>query len=579
MEQYTTGGGSRREYDFGRQRSSSMSAAAACDSDWRFEGYSTKSGTASSALMAAAASSSSSSSSSSPSASSSILDYGREVPLRKSPTSRRKLTICHLDQPPLPLQPTLEQVPEARKSTMRSPDPLQERLGLRSRVSERHPPPKALSPLGSEGTSRGDMKPWAEVAIKPFTETMGMPPSSSWRGRYSPEGSIFKSIPEYDKGAAQKKAQEAKKSSLELPFTSSPYRSSLSPSSSVSSTSPSLPRELGKEDPLTKSPLLSSPTLSTSSGESRSSSQMTMALFGKESRENPFSLEMFKMNRSESSLPLLSPDESQPNHGTFKEPVKPTVLKEPKRTQRLKHDADEPKKDTKHRSSHASCKTSAKEGDKLSSKDDSSSKQRKSHTSSLKVRIDETKQKETTTTGKKMCRLCARENDKRQKKKKQEQLAHELREQQQQLSGGGFSGGGAASKRRSASNQGKGSDGGWRRGELRSQGSLDSAREKESQASKSTPPLIRSGSLDLEKAERNQREGGLSRDASLSNSQDSLQSDMGGAPTLHRYYHVFREGELDQLIEKYVQNLHIISSYYDHANWCIVAEKVQVWTI
>lgn len=64
------------------------------------------------------------------------------------------------------------------------------------------------------------------------------------------------------------------------------------------------------------------------------------------------------------------------------------------------------------------------------------------------------------------------------------------------------------------------------------------------------------------------------------NSQDSLPSDnVGGEITYHRYYHVFREGELDQLIEKYVENLHIISSYYDHASWCIIAEKVQVWTI
>lgn len=63
-------------------------------------------------------------------------------------------------------------------------------------------------------------------------------------------------------------------------------------------------------------------------------------------------------------------------------------------------------------------------------------------------------------------------------------------------------------------------------------------------------------------------------------SQESLPSDnMGGEITYHRYYHVFREGELDQLIEKYVENLHIISSYYDHASWCVVAEKVQVWTI
>ncbi|XP_034190937.2 class I SAM-dependent methyltransferase fire dancer isoform X1 [Osmia lignaria lignaria] len=67
---------------------------------------------------------------------------------------------------------------------------------------------------------------------------------------------------------------------------------------------------------------------------------------------------------------------------------------------------------------------------------------------------------------------------------------------------------------------------------------------------------------------------------SASSSQESLTSDRGGgAITYHQYYHVFREGELDQLINKYVENLHIISSYYDHASWCIVAEKVQVWTI
>lgn len=65
----------------------------------------------------------------------------------------------------------------------------------------------------------------------------------------------------------------------------------------------------------------------------------------------------------------------------------------------------------------------------------------------------------------------------------------------------------------------------------------------------------------------------------VSTSQDSLPSDTGGAMTLHRFYHVFREGELDQLIERHVENLHIISSYYDHANWCVIAEKVHVWTI
>lgn len=71
---------------------------------------------------------------------------------------------------------------------------------------------------------------------------------------------------------------------------------------------------------------------------------------------------------------------------------------------------------------------------------------------------------------------------------------------------------------------------------------------------------------------------------SLSTSQESLSEHGGGGGgggsiTFHRYYHVFREGELDQLIEKHADNLHIISSYYDQSNWCVIAEKVQVWTI
>lgn len=92
----------------------------------------------------------------------------------------------------------------------------------------------------------------------------------------------------------------------------------------------------------------------------------------------------------------------------------------------------------------------------------------------------------------------------------------------------------------------------------------------------------RSGEDDLSIAEQLLPENYPSVNTSLSDdtSQDSLPSDnIGGSITYHRYYHVFREGELDQLIERYVENLHIISSYYDHASWCVVAEKVQVWTI
>ena len=76
-------------------------------------------------------------------------------------------------------------------------------------------------------------------------------------------------------------------------------------------------------------------------------------------------------------------------------------------------------------------------------------------------------------------------------------------------------------------------------------------------------------------------EGGSPEEADSqgASSEGSPRPDQGSTFGHHRYYHVFREGELDRLINKYVDNLHIISSYYDHANWCVVAEKVQVWTI
>jgi hypothetical protein len=73
-----------------------------------------------------------------------------------------------------------------------------------------------------------------------------------------------------------------------------------------------------------------------------------------------------------------------------------------------------------------------------------------------------------------------------------------------------------------------------------------------------------------------------SSDESLhSNPGDNADANRGshGSLTHLRYYHVFKEGELDYLINTYVENLHIISSYHDHSNWCVVAEKVNVWTI
>ena len=69
---------------------------------------------------------------------------------------------------------------------------------------------------------------------------------------------------------------------------------------------------------------------------------------------------------------------------------------------------------------------------------------------------------------------------------------------------------------------------------------------------------------------------------SAEKSDSECQSSTPSPPTtLHRYFHVFRSGELEQLIEQNIQNLHVINSYYNEraTSWCVVVEKVHVWTI
>lgn len=70
---------------------------------------------------------------------------------------------------------------------------------------------------------------------------------------------------------------------------------------------------------------------------------------------------------------------------------------------------------------------------------------------------------------------------------------------------------------------------------------------------------------------------------SLENSQStsiSLDSPItGGSATHHVFHHIFRQHELDELINKHVGDLHIVSSYCDAKSWFVVCEKVHVWTI
>ncbi|CAL4091563.1 unnamed protein product [Meganyctiphanes norvegica] len=481
----------------------------------------------------------------------SSLDTAVDLFIKLSPkSSRRKLTIAHLDKP---LQG------KSADSMKVSMSPEQQEISRGSRLYDRYVHPPNVSPLSHDGH-----KSWSEMAVKPFTETSAAQSSNTKSKHYSTEGGIFRNFSEVDSSRSTSKAIDGSKnistSPDTLPFFSPLFRSSLSPSSSTSSKSSSSVRDKGKEESLCKSPLLSSPTTSSSSSESRSSSQFALSLFGKDSSDKSFSLDMFKINRSESSLPLLSPDEHRPSHGTFAETK--LIEKCDKKTRRVTLETEVSKCDLRQQSSEEKdikFSTDSKPDSPVVSK-------REPLISAMKVRTEE-KQKESVPT-KKVCHLCERENEKR-KKMKEKELGLKFGPRDLHVS--------STSKRRHNENSVSANksliD---RRKTLKSQGSLDSAREKQA-TSKSPSPLTRSGSLDLDKAEFLQRE--LSHEASLSTSQDSLQSDMGGAPTLHRYYHVFREGELDQLIERYVHNLHIISSYYDHANWCVIAEKVQVWTI
>ena len=42
---------------------------------------------------------------------------------------------------------------------------------------------------------------------------------------------------------------------------------------------------------------------------------------------------------------------------------------------------------------------------------------------------------------------------------------------------------------------------------------------------------------------------------------------------LHRFYHVFKTGELEQLCMK-IENIEIMNLYFDKGNWCVVLKKI-----
>ncbi len=51
-----------------------------------------------------------------------------------------------------------------------------------------------------------------------------------------------------------------------------------------------------------------------------------------------------------------------------------------------------------------------------------------------------------------------------------------------------------------------------------------------------------------------------------------IKEDKKNATVYHRYYHMFKLGELEALI-KNLPNVSIVESYFDHANWCCIVKK------
>ncbi|KAG9491941.1 probable tRNA methyltransferase 9B [Eleutherodactylus coqui] len=67
----------------------------------------------------------------------------------------------------------------------------------------------------------------------------------------------------------------------------------------------------------------------------------------------------------------------------------------------------------------------------------------------------------------------------------------------------------------------------------------------------------------------------------------NCRSDYESVPTDHqllqgvnngclRYYHIFKQGELSDLIEQCIPELRVVQTFFDHSNWCVIAEKIQL---
>lgn len=58
------------------------------------------------------------------------------------------------------------------------------------------------------------------------------------------------------------------------------------------------------------------------------------------------------------------------------------------------------------------------------------------------------------------------------------------------------------------------------------------------------------------------------------NNEDFVINEVKNTKIYKRYYHIFKQGELEELINR-VKSVKIIHSYFDHANWCCIIQKLE----
>lgn len=78
-----------------------------------------------------------------------------------------------------------------------------------------------------------------------------------------------------------------------------------------------------------------------------------------------------------------------------------------------------------------------------------------------------------------------------------------------------------------------------------------------------------------ESPEAQQQEESKESSSTSSFIETAIRAEDKKATVYHRYYHVFKEGELEELItEGFAGKLEIRERYYDHANWVVCCEKI-----